>query len=459
MTVQAESSLRLSGLPDQEACWALLERVASSAQLRRSARLQELLFYIGTRYLKDGCDRVHEQEIGAQVFKRPESYDTGLDNIVRTNVSDLRKRIEAYFQAEGSHEPLIVEIPRGGYTPVFRYRTSEASPAANIPLETPAFDSTKQAAHPEVAALRHSWMPATLLLCAVLIVALAIGCLLLWSQLAALHRSFYAWQFKPSVAAFWSEILNANPETDIVTSDTSIGLAQTLSHRTFQLDDYLSRSYVSQLQAQDLSPDMRAALNRILAWNLGSPDEFKLAQRILALDPPGKYIHLYSARFYMADLFKRNNVILIGARKSNPWDELFESRTNFLTKFNDNGLVTVVNRSPVAGEQQTYTQVVNSSRAAGDQASDAHTGLVEYCVVAYLPNPAHNGIVLLIEGTDAEATEAAGDFLLSDSQLSNFEEKLHVNKLPFFEVLLKVSSVRGTPLTATVEAYRTYANL
>jgi hypothetical protein len=79
--------------------------------------------------------------------------------------------------------------------------------------------------------------------------------------------------------------------------------------------------------------------------------------------------------------------------------------------------------------------------------------------VAFLPNPEHNGIVLLIEGTNAEATEAAGDFLLSEDQLSSFKKALHVSTFPYFEALLKVSSVRGTPLTATVEAYRTYSNL
>jgi hypothetical protein len=88
-----------------------------------------------------------------------------------------------------------------------------------------------------------------------------------------------------------------------------------------------------------------------------------------------------------------------------------------------------------------------------------HADSVDYCVVAYLPNPDHNGVVLVIEGTGAEATEGAGDFLLSDDQLSNFKKMMHVDKFPYFEVLLKVSSVRGTPLTATIVAYRAYPNL
>jgi hypothetical protein len=67
--------------------------------------------------------------------------------------------------------------------------------------------------------------------------------------------------------------------------------------------------------------------------------------------------------------------------------------------------------------------------------------------------------VLIIEGSNAEATEAAGNFLLSEVQLSNFKGMLRKNKLPYFEVLLKVSSVPGTPLTASIEAYREYSNL
>jgi hypothetical protein len=79
-------------------------------------------------------------------------------------------------------------------------------------------------------------------------------------------------------------------------------------------------------------------------------------------------------------------------------------------------------------------------------------------VVAYLPNPDHDGKVLLLEGTSSEATEAAGDFLLSD-KFSAFHQMLHTTGLPYFEVLLKTSQVRGTPLTVTIEAYRTYPAL
>jgi hypothetical protein len=437
-----ESTLRLSGTPDREACWALLERLAASTQLKRSIRLQELLFYIGKRYLKDGCDRVHEQEIGFRVFKRPDSYDTSLDNIVRTNVSDLRKRIETYFQSEGAHEPLIMEIPRGAYTPVFRFRTAVSVPPSELAAENRAhdWDAAHGAAPPLPAVRRHAWKSAMLMATTTLSITLAIGCFVLWNQLNSTHQTLFAWQSKPSVAELWTGIFNANPDTDIVISDAGIGMVEALSQKTFRLDEYLNRSYVEQIQSENLSPDMRAAINRIMAWNLASPDEFALSRRILALDPLGKKFHLYNARNYMPDLIKRDNVILIGARKSNPWDEVFNGQLNFVTEFDS---PRVINLAPAAGEQSVYLNADS----------------VSYCVVAYLPKPDHTGVSLLIEGTDAEATEAAGDFLLSEDQLSSFKRLLHVSKLPYFQVLLKVSAVRGTPLAATVQAYRAYPNL
>ncbi len=430
--------------PDPEVCWALLERVAASGQLRRAARLRELLLYIGRRTLKDNCSRIHESEIGSAVFERPADYDTSVDTIVRVNVTELRKRVEAYFESESFHEKVIMEIPRGNYVPVFRYRPVESAISAPpVPGDVSIADSPGAVSAVPESSDRRSRTLTERIVTGLVFLALAAGCVYFWSQYRSLNRSLYAWQNEPSVAALWSDVLSARPDTDIVLADASFGFVQDIGKSSFSFEDYLSRSYVSQIQAQKMSPEMHNVMDRITRWNMGSQDEFKLAHRILALDPLGRRIHLYNARDYMPDLTKRDNVILIGARISNPWEDLFDSRLNFTVKFDANGSKAVVNRAPTAGESPIYSQ----------------TDSTEYCEVAYLPNPDHNGVVLLIAGTDAEATEAAGDFLLSETQLSNFKKTLHVNKLPYFEVLLRVSSVPGTPLTATTEAYRIYPNL
>ena len=426
---------------DAEVCWALLERVASSSQLKRATRLKELLFYVGQRSIREGSDQIHEQEIGAKVFGRQNSYDTSFDNIVRTNVSDLRKRIDAYFHSDGLHESVIMEIPRGSYVPVFRPRHAEAQVDAEaVPATTDAnTEAAVDSRESEPSPKRRRWMVAAVIAEGVVVLLLAAGCMNLWEENRAVNRSFYAWEYKPNVAMFWNDFLGSSSDTDIVMPDTSFAMLESISGKTFSFNEYLSRSYMSALQDPNLSLDTRTALGLIAARNLGTPSGFKLTQRILALDPLGKRIHAYYARDYMPALLKRDNVILIGARIANPWDELFENRMNFAAE-TENSFTIITNRKPLAGEQKVY--------ARGDSAG--------YCTIAYLPNPSSSGGVLLIEGTSAEATEAAGDFLMSEEQLSNFRNTLHTQNFPYFEALLKISAVRGTPLTVTIEAYRTY---
>lgn len=103
---------------------ALLDRLVRSPQFLRAPRLQELLVYIGKQSIVEGRRELHEQEIGCSVFGRRSDYDTSHDNIVRVNATEMRKRLENYFATDGSDEPWILEVPRGGYTPVFSRRIS-----------------------------------------------------------------------------------------------------------------------------------------------------------------------------------------------------------------------------------------------------------------------------------------------------------------------------------------------
>ena len=59
----------------------------------------------------------------------PADYDTAADNTVRVHASMLRKRVNQYFENEGSAETLVIEIPRGNYAPVFRERADQTAGA------------------------------------------------------------------------------------------------------------------------------------------------------------------------------------------------------------------------------------------------------------------------------------------------------------------------------------------
>ncbi|HEX5316957.1 MAG TPA: hypothetical protein VFX22_09940, partial [Candidatus Kapabacteria bacterium] len=209
--------------------------------MKRAVRLRDLLLYVGRRSIKEHRDKIHENEIGSAVFDRPADYDTSVDPIVRVNVTELRKRIETYFDSEGSNETLVMEIPRGSYIPVFHHRASIPGNAAEvgISLHSVGDELGRPAAETGTVSVLPVLIRVALVTCAVLIASLAAGCLFFWSQYRSLHQTLFGWQSNPTVAELWSRYLNANSSTDIVISDPAIGLTEALSQKAFPLNDYL----------------------------------------------------------------------------------------------------------------------------------------------------------------------------------------------------------------------------
>jgi hypothetical protein len=444
--------------------WKMAEKAARSSTLYRATQLRDILLYIVRQTVLNPEQPIHEFEIAHRVLGRRSDFNPLDDNIVRVQMAHLRKKLELYFASEGKDEDVVITVALGSYKPVFSPRAATVSvphpfPSAEAPGEKKEFVANDGAAASVIVAAEGAPENRTAapeakrlagrMAIAMVILALAGSCVALWIQdrnrqqsLDALHRTLTPWRYQPALAGLWSGFVDSARDTDLVLSDDSFLLIEEISKRSTPFGAYLGRSYLDPARTKRLSPDLQNVQDLLASKSLGNTSEFKLAQRILALDPIEDRIHLYSARQYMPALVKQNNVILIGGRISNPWSELFESHLNFIedTNFEGLGSTTVVNRSPASGEQQTYV----STDSAG------------YCVVAYLPNPSHDGKILLLEGTSSEATEAAGDFVLSADQFSAFRNMLHTPQLPYFEVLLKTSQVRGTPLTVTVEAYRTY---
>ena len=425
---------------------SLIERVASSPQLRRSARLRDFLLYVGGQSLKDGCPEIHEQEIGAKVFGRPSSYDRSQDNIVRVNATELRKRIELYFATEGAHETLIVEIPRGGYKPIFRRRSPEAQSFPPLPCEP--LPTGVSASSDTLSEVRNLPRNRSTIFWASTSLALAIVCVVLFQQVHSMRKSLSTWEGKPAMAAFWGDFLRYHQQTDIVLPDDSFSLIEDLVNHPISLGDYLNRNYMRQIQSSDLSPDRKFDLDQVFSHNLVTFGGVRAAQLVLALIPVTSSTNLTLSRYYVADAIKRNNVILIGGRKANPWVHLFDDQTNFVTDFdNVHSQAYVANLHPKPGEQAIYA-VPHDENA-----------LVGYSAIAYLPNPSRTGNVIILAGTDSDATSAAAEFLTSEDQLSKFRTTVGLQRFPYFEVLLKTSRLSGTSFSAELLAYRTYQQL
>jgi hypothetical protein len=279
-------------------------------------------------------------------------------------------------------------------------------------------------------------------------VLLAIACVFLFQQNRTLRNSVPVTTRKPAVEAFWRGFQQLNGTTDIVLPDDSLSLIEDLLNRPISLEDYLSRNFMRQVQNSDLSADRKYDAFQILSHNLITFGGVRAAEVMTPYLAATSAPHLTLSRYYEGDAIKQHNVIIIGGKKANPWVHLFDDQINFVTDFdNEHGHAFVGNLHPRQGEQSTYAP------------STAPNALIGYSAIAYLPNPSHTGNAIILAGIDSDATSAAAEFLTSEEQLRKFANTLHVQKLPYFEILLKTSRLSGTSLSADVLAYRTYPEL
>lgn len=96
-------------------------RVERSATLRQSPQLRRLLRHLVLHAQRDGGHALREIAVGVEALGRdPSSFDPKRDPIVRTEARRLRAKLAAYYAGEGRNDPIVIEVPKGGYVPVLR---------------------------------------------------------------------------------------------------------------------------------------------------------------------------------------------------------------------------------------------------------------------------------------------------------------------------------------------------
>src|SRR6476660_6092182 len=106
--------------PDQ------LNRILASKAFRQSDRLKRFLSFIVEETLAGRGERLKEFVVGVEVFGKPASFDPRNDPIVRVQARRLRAQLARYYKEEAAEGELVVELPKGGYAPVFRAARSVA---------------------------------------------------------------------------------------------------------------------------------------------------------------------------------------------------------------------------------------------------------------------------------------------------------------------------------------------
>lgn len=406
---------------------ALIQRILASSIFERSARLRNFLMYICDRSLSGHPEEVHEQFIGHRVFNRPINYNPTDDNIVRVSARQLRSKLREYFETEGREEQFVVEIPKGGYLPVFRGREPHL-----VPMGKPRSDVLTGPGLPFRA-----WTVVAVLLIVVLLV------LNFWR----LSRIGVASAAPSHPADFVTGLFPASHgNVQIVVCDSALRLMEGLVGKQFSLASYGDHSYLNFPKELLGRPGMRQFWEILASRQLSNSGDQEVARRLyISMSEYKSKVRVMNARNMSARDFMSGNFILLGSAYSNPWAALFSKGLNFQVDLN--GLRDL---HPSPGEKAVYTP---GSGPGGIN--------ISYARIALVPNLTNTGRVLLVAGITMPATEAAADFLLKSSSTQKLQSLLGIHKTvlaPNFELLLETTAVNGTPKSVNIIAHRIYEN-
>jgi adenylate cyclase len=125
---------------------AELNRVISSPDFPATLRNRRFLSFAVKRTLEAPVGvqvRVRAYDVATQIFGRSDDFSTILDPIVRIEAGKLRRDLETYYLKSGRSNPLRIELPRGGYGPIFlrQEAAEETGPQAPAALGDLAADA------------------------------------------------------------------------------------------------------------------------------------------------------------------------------------------------------------------------------------------------------------------------------------------------------------------------------
>lgn len=428
-----------------DARWQLAQRVVASRHFARSPLLSRFLLYIVAETVEGRSSQITEHQIGVRVFDRPTSYRTVEDNIVRNYARQLRRRLAEYFAEEGASEGLQIDIPLGGYVPVFVPRADETQDKEKatraIPIAIRA-GPPMQGANSAAASWsqgKHRWVMLSMFVTytAVLIV---IG----WFAASRAHVVRQPSEEAAAARPLWAALFGGTATTYVVPADAGLNLLEDLSRRPVTLAGYIDGGY-SQLTLPSLDAHSADDLRTQRYTSFVDAQIIASLTRLPEFDPQRALLRF--PRDLRLDDLRNANAVIIGSVGSNPWASIAEANANFRIEYRD-GMqsATIMNSKPEAGEAATYVSHWNEP---------AHE---TYALISFLPNLGGNGRLLLLQGLDVAGTQAAAEAVFHPDTIEAIlgrATRLDGSVRPF-EILLRSNSIQSSATGAQIIGSRIY---
>lgn len=431
-------------IPAREESLEQLEKLLSSRCLQGSESLRAFLRFVVTRTVDNRDAPLKEYTIATEVFGRSNSYDSRSDSAVRVQAGRLRSKLEEYYATEGKDDKVLIELPKGHYTPTFTY-------AADSNGQTVSRSLTPETALIPIrqSLIGEHW--SRVAICTLVLVLLVVGALAFRyrSEASLLRDSLSSKTAEVQAASpIWGDFFHS-PEPVLVAFSNTLfrGTAETGMKVLKPMDSpgtnvgspAVSRTAGVKENGESVVTDHYTGIGEVIGiYSLG--DLFGKA---------GRSVRVKRSLMLTWDDLKTENIVILGSPAENfvlrdlPQQQDFVFRP--LKDDEQNTTLGIVNTKPKAGEQPTYL-----ARQEGPSRSQISE---DYALISLLRGLDEKHRLFMLAGITTYGTQAAAEYVTQPEHIRDLIAHLDISsageapRLPsFYQVLVKVKVNGGVPV-------------
>lgn len=432
--------------PDAKAVLMELDRILASRYFKDAVRGRQFLEYIVRYKLEGRTDPIKERTIGMEVFNRPAGYQTGDDSVVRVQASEVRRRLEQFYQSEGGGAAVRIELPLGSYSPAFQ---NPQKLALSKSFETEYIPIPRKVE--KAQAFWKSWQ------------ALAIlgtfFCLLAWIAIlihdhpgAATVPGDSKAGMDAQLASFWKKPSSAN---GIVVAFTNPEFLESNAGQLSPYKGYATADRGAISEESDGSarhPGTSGGRDEPLYFEdgfTGTGEVFAVTNVALVLQRLNIRMNLVRSRAVQASELRDHDIVFLG---SPAWNGLLK-KVNLPKRF---AFDFDTDKRLWGGDIEDSSASLSGARTF-KVLREPHTHAMEsdYGLFQVFPGPSAEHRIILLAGLTTTGTQGAAAFATSSDGLNQVRKLLGLTPgsgapLPdYFECLLRVDAVGG------LDAFRT----
>jgi len=454
-----------AGAPPRDECQQQVQRVLLSASFHNASMLQLLLRYLVQKTFHPSTEALKEYTIGIEALNRPLDFDPKVDPIVRVQIHRLRQKLKEYYDSDGLHDSIVIEIPKGQYLPIFECSGSlealaggKSSPASDAVLSNDQpLQTIPDLIDPQV---RRAGKPVSRAV--VIAVALVIGAFVAglwigskWASLGVGRKSAGGAKSDPEkysdpVKAFWAKYIG-NDTTPVIAYPDAVFLLDNYND-LFRFKrgatDYRGAPVDSHLAAQFASnPSLVARAGKLYYENsyLGFGELRAVGMLSNLFGQMGYTPIVKPSRELTVDDLTQHNVIMLGSSSQNIAVAHFSNLGDFSFKDFDTRLEqwrgVIQNAHPRANEASTY----RTERDPNSQVLKA-----DYSLITIQPGIVPGRYIADFGGLDTTGSEGAILYATSGPGVDELTKAIKLQEntgdtrpFPVFQALLKVRLEKG----------------